>query len=81
MYHKTEEVADIKKNIPVTGEGWSQGQHRGTDHGNTRSKEAGVYHTREDPRYRLCKNTPETLQCITAGCKVQAGMAYLELQN
>ena len=40
MYHsQTEEVAD-KDNIPVSREGWSQGQHRDTDHGSKRSIDA-----------------------------------------
>uniref|UniRef100_A0A7N8XHF5 Reverse transcriptase domain-containing protein n=1 Tax=Mastacembelus armatus TaxID=205130 RepID=A0A7N8XHF5_9TELE len=34
----------------------------------TRSIEAGIYHTRQDPRCRLCKDAPETIQHITAGC-------------
>uniref|UniRef100_A0A669BY65 Metal transporter n=1 Tax=Oreochromis niloticus TaxID=8128 RepID=A0A669BY65_ORENI len=40
--------------------------------------EAGVYHTRQDPSCRLCKDAPETLQHITAGCKMLAGRAYME---
>ncbi len=40
----------------------------------TRSIDARVYHTRQDPRCRLCKDDPETVQHITAGCKMQAGM-------
>ncbi|KAI3377065.1 hypothetical protein L3Q82_000275 [Scortum barcoo] len=34
----------------------------------TRVIEARVYHTRQDPRCRLCKEAPETIQHITAGC-------------
>ena len=37
----------------------------------TRSIEAGVYKTRQDPRYRLYKDAPETVQHIIAGCKMQ----------
>ena len=39
---------------------------------NTRSIEDEVYHTRQDPRCRLGKDTPETEQHITAG------KAYIE---
>ncbi len=46
---------------------------------NTRSIEA--YHTRQDPWCRLCKDTLETAQHITAGCKVLAGKAYIERHN
>ena len=31
----------------------------------TRSIEAGFYHTRQDPRCRLCKDAPETVQHMT----------------
>ena len=34
---------------------------------NTRAIEAGVYHTRPDPRCRRCREEPETVQHITAG--------------
>lgn len=37
---------------------------------NTRANEARIYHTRQDPRCRLCKDAPETVQYITAGCKM-----------
>ncbi|KAF7659584.1 hypothetical protein LDENG_00296340 [Lucifuga dentata] len=47
----------------------------------TRSIEAGVYHTRQDPQCRLCKDTPETVQHIVAGCKMLAGTAYTEKHN
>ena len=32
----------------------------------TRSIEAGVYHTRQDSRFRLCKETSEPVQHIVA---------------
>lgn len=35
------------------------------------SIEARVYRTRQDPRCRLCKDTPETVQQITPGCQMQ----------
>ncbi|KAF7648062.1 hypothetical protein LDENG_00162600 [Lucifuga dentata] len=44
----------------------------------TRSIEAGVYHSRQDPRCRQCKDAPETVQHIVAGCKMLAGTAYTE---
>ena len=44
----------------------------------TSSIEAGVYHTRQDPRCRLCKDAPETVQHITAGCKMLACKAHLD---
>ncbi|XP_054913489.1 uncharacterized protein LOC129377515 [Poeciliopsis prolifica] len=48
---------------------------------NTRAIEAQIYHTRQDPRCRLCKEAPETVQHITAGCKILAGKAYMERHN
>ena len=48
---------------------------------NTRSIEARVDHTRHDPRFRLCKDTPETVQHIAAGCKILAAKAYMERHN
>ncbi|KAK7922367.1 hypothetical protein WMY93_009269 [Mugilogobius chulae] len=47
----------------------------------TRAIEAQIYHTRQDPRCRLCKEAPETVQHITAGCKMLAGKAYMERHN
>ncbi|CAJ0940348.1 unnamed protein product [Ranitomeya imitator] len=44
----------------------------------TRSIEAGIYHTRQDPRCKLCS---ETIQHIVAGCKMQAGTAYTKRHN
>lgn len=37
----------------------------------TRSIEAGVYHTRQNPRCRLSKDASETVEHITAWCKTQ----------
>uniref|UniRef100_A0A087XGF1 Reverse transcriptase zinc-binding domain-containing protein n=2 Tax=Poecilia formosa TaxID=48698 RepID=A0A087XGF1_POEFO len=48
---------------------------------NTRAIEAQIYHTRQDPRCRLCKEASETVQHITAGCKMLAGKAYMERHN
>ena len=45
---------------------------------NTRSIEARVCHTRQDPSCRLCKDAPKTVQHITAGWKMLAGKAHLE---
>ena len=47
----------------------------------TRWIDAGLYHTRQDPRCRLCKDASETVQHIVAGCKMQAGTAYTERHN
>ncbi|KAF7649100.1 hypothetical protein LDENG_00146690 [Lucifuga dentata] len=47
----------------------------------TRSIEAGVYHSRQDPWCRLCKDAPETVQHIVALCKMLAGTAYTERHN
>ncbi|TWW53461.1 uncharacterized protein LOC130519722 [Takifugu flavidus] len=44
----------------------------------TRAIEARVYQTRQDPR---CGDAPETVQHITAGCKMLAGKAYMERHN
>ena len=32
--------------------------------------EARIYQSRSDPRCRLCKDAPETVQHIVAGCKM-----------
>ena len=48
---------------------------------NTRAIEAQIYHTRQDPRCRLCKESAETIQPITAGCKMLAKKAYMERHN
>ena len=40
-----------------------------------------VYHTRQDPRWRLYKDTPETVQHITAGRKMLEGKADMEHHN
>ena len=45
----------------------------------TKSKE--IYDTRQDRRCRLCKEAPETVQHITAGCTMLAGKAYMEHHN
>ena len=37
---------------------------------NTRFIESGVHHTRQDPRWRRCKDAPEKVQHITTGWKV-----------
>ena len=47
----------------------------------TRSIEAGVYHTRQDPRCRLCKEASETVQHILAERKMQPGKAFTERHN
>ena len=47
----------------------------------TRQIQAKVYHTRTDPRCRLCKEHPETVQHIVSGCKQLVGTAYTERHN
>ena len=39
----------------------------------TRLIDAGLYYTRQDTRCRLCKDAPETMRHIAAGCKMKAG--------
>ncbi|CAJ1059649.1 uncharacterized protein LOC127604228 [Xyrichtys novacula] len=46
-----------------------------------RAIKAQLYHTRQDPRCKLCKEGPETVQHLTAGCKTLAGKAYMECYN
>lgn len=43
--------------------------HQQIDEVNFETKEAGVYHSQQDPSCRLCKGVPETVQHIVAGCK------------
>ena len=88
MYHRQiVEVADIRKSYQWLEKAGltdstealilaAQEQALGT-----RSIEAGVYHTRQDPRCRLCKDASETVQHIVAGCKMQAGTANTERHN
>lgn len=47
----------------------------------TRSIEAGVYQTREDPRCRVHKDAHETVDHITAGGKILAGRPHMEHHN
>ncbi|XP_078791071.1 uncharacterized protein LOC111949134 [Oryzias latipes] len=88
MYHRTiTEVADIKKSYQWLERASLQdrlealilaAQEQALS---TRAIEAQIYHTRQDPRCRLCKEVPETIQHITAGCKMLAGKAYMERHN
>ena len=48
---------------------------------NTRSLEANVLSHQTDPRCMLYKEAPETVQHITAGCKMLAGKADMEHHN
>ncbi len=88
VYHRQiEEVADIKKSYQWLEKAGLKDSTEALIMAaqeqalSTRSIEAGVYHTRQDPRCRLCKDAPETVQHITAGCKMQAGSAYMERHN
>ncbi|KAK7877546.1 hypothetical protein WMY93_031734 [Mugilogobius chulae] len=76
MYHRNTEVADLKKSYQ-----WLEraGLKDSTEALilaaqeqalSTRTIEAQIYHTRQDPRCRLCKEAPEMVQHITAGCKM-----------
>ncbi|XP_078808275.1 uncharacterized protein LOC144994388 [Oryzias latipes] len=88
MYHRTiTEVADIKKSYQWLERAGLQdstealilaAQEQALS---TRAIEAQIYHTRQDPRCRLCKEAPETIQHITAGCKMLAGKACMERHN
>ena len=40
--------------------------------------ESGVYHSKQDPRCSLGNDAPETVQHITAGCKMLPGKAYFQ---
>ncbi|TWW62748.1 hypothetical protein D4764_04G0013950 [Takifugu flavidus] len=87
MYHQQiEEVADIEKTYQwLTKAGLKDStealimaaQEQALS---TRAIEARVYHTRPDPRCRLCGDVPD-VQHITAGCKMLAGKAYMERHN
>ncbi|XP_067939766.1 uncharacterized protein [Watersipora subatra] len=44
----------------------------------TRQLQIKIHHTRDDPRYRLCKDAPETVKHIISECKQLAGNAYTE---
>ncbi|XP_072095928.1 equilibrative nucleobase transporter 1-like [Mobula birostris] len=45
----------------------------------TRAIEAGVYHTRPDPRYRPCEEPAETIQRIAAGCKMNVRGEHIQV--
>ena len=88
MYHRQiEEVADIKKSYQWLEKAGLKDSTEALIMAaqeqalSTRSIEAGNYHTRQDSRCRLCKDAPETVQHIIAGCKMQAGTAYMERHN
>ena len=40
-----------------------------------------IYHTVQDPRYRLCKQHAETVAHITSVCSKLAGTEYTERHN
>lgn len=48
---------------------------------NTRSIEAWLYHTRQDPKCKLCKDTPETIQQTTTGCNMLPDRVYMGRNN
>ena len=47
----------------------------------TRSMVARVHHTRQEPRWRLCKDALETVWHIAAECNMQAVKVYFECHN
>ncbi|XP_067944992.1 uncharacterized protein [Watersipora subatra] len=47
----------------------------------TRQLQTKIYHTRNDPGCRLCKDTPETIQHIISGRKQLVGSTYTEPHN
>ncbi|XP_078022977.1 uncharacterized protein LOC144462717 [Epinephelus lanceolatus] len=85
--HQIVEVADIKKtyqwlkNAGLTDSAEALIITAQEQALSTRAIEARVYHSRSDQRCRLCKDAPETVQHIVAGCKMQAGSAYMERHN
>ncbi|CAL9694852.1 unnamed protein product [Knipowitschia caucasica] len=88
MYHRSiTEVADLKKSYQWLEKAGLQDSTEALIMAaqeqalSTRAIEAQIYHTRQDPRCRLCKEAPETIQHITAGCKMLAGRAYMERHN
>ena len=88
MYHRQiEEVADIEKTYQWLEKAGlrdstealimaAQEQALGT-----RAIEAKIYKSRSDPRCRLCKDAPATVQHIIVGCKMLASSAYMERHN
>ena len=48
---------------------------------NTRAVAHEIYHTVQDPRFRLCKQHAETVAHITSGCSKLAGIEYTEKHN
>ena len=47
----------------------------------TRAVEARIYHTRQDPRCRMCKGPDETITHLISGCAKLAGTSYTERHN
>ncbi|XP_024121103.1 uncharacterized protein LOC112142083 [Oryzias melastigma] len=86
MYHRTiTDVADIKKSYQWLERAGLQDSTEALILAaqeqtlNTSAIEAQIYHTRQDPRCRLCKE--ETIQHIPAGWKMLAGKANMENHN
>uniref|UniRef100_A0AAV2MRB2 Uncharacterized protein n=1 Tax=Knipowitschia caucasica TaxID=637954 RepID=A0AAV2MRB2_KNICA len=78
MYHRSiAEVADLKKSYQWLERAGLQDSPEALIMAaqeqalSTRAIEAQIYHTRQDPRCRLFKGGLETIQHITAGCKMQ----------
>jgi len=81
MYHwQIEEVADIERSYQWLDKAGQKDRTEALIMAALRqalsTREAGVYHTRQDP-CRLWKEASETEQHIVAGCRIQAGTAYI----
>ena len=47
----------------------------------TRAVSHEIYHTVQDPRFRLCKQHAETVAHVTSSCSKLAGIEYTERHN
>ena len=48
---------------------------------NTKAVVNDIYHTVQDPKFRLCKQHAETIAHITSGCNKLTGIEYTERHN
>lgn len=82
MYHQQIEVmADIRKSYQWLDKADQHLIMAAPEQALRRSIEAGIYHSRGDPRCRLCKDDPGTVQHLDAECKMLAGTANAEKHN
>ena len=47
----------------------------------TKAVAGEIYHTVQDPRYRLCKQHAKTVAHVIAGCSKLLGTKYFERHN